>query len=119
MMDASGFSLKGRYRFEQRDNDGKWRQIDRADLTGGSAIRPAPPPKGATSKPRPPTRSPEQLAASKLQMARAYLSYPKEAHARAILQSIIKDYPTTSAAAEARKELAKLGKPAAVILEDL
>jgi TolA-binding protein len=41
-------------------------------------------------------------------MARAYLSYPKEALARALLQTIVKDYPDTPAAAEARKELAKL-----------
>ncbi len=118
MMDGSGFSVRGRYRFEQRMRGGQWRQIDAADLTEGTEIRPAPPPEGATTqpkgtagpddKPKPADRSPEQLAASKLRLARAYLSYNKEAKARALLQAIVKDYPGTPAAAEAKKELAKL-----------
>ncbi|MDP6543792.1 MAG: M23 family metallopeptidase [Phycisphaerae bacterium] len=114
MVDASGFSVRGRYQFEQSIRGGKWLRIDGADLTEGSEIRPVSQPDGATSRPaprtrpRPTTRSPEQLAASKLRMARAYLSYPKEALARALLQTIVKDYPDTPAAAEARKELAKL-----------
>ena len=108
MIDASGFSVRGRYRFEQRVRGGKWRRIDGADLTEGSDIRPAPAPDGATTRPGRTNRSPEQLAASKLRMARAYLSYPKEAKAQALLQEIVKDYPDTSAAAEAKKELTKL-----------
>lgn len=118
MMDGSGFSVRGRYRFEQRVRGGQWRRIDEADLTEGTEIRPAPPPEGATTqpkatggpdgKPKPPDRSPEQLAAAKLRLARAYLSYQKEAKARALLQAVVKDYPDTPAAAQAKKELAKL-----------
>jgi hypothetical protein len=112
MMDGSGFSVRGRYRFEQRMRGGQWRRIDEADLAEGTEIRPAPPPDGATTQPKgttgPSDRSPEQLAASKLRLARAYLGYQKEAKARALLQAIVKDYPGTPAAAEAKKELAKL-----------
>ena len=109
IMDASGFSLKGRYQFQQRTGGGQWLQIEQSDLTEGSEIRPAPGTlKKATTKPKPTDRSPEKLAASKLRLARAYLSYPKESKAKALLQSIVKDYPTTPAAAEAKKELAKL-----------
>jgi hypothetical protein len=112
MMDSSGFSIKGRYKFQQRIGRGSWRQIDADDMKEGTDIRPilssSPKSRPATTQPKSAKRSPQQLAASQLRLARAYLSYPKVTKAKALLETIIKDYPTTPAAAEARKELEKL-----------
>ena len=52
LTDASYFSIKGRYRFQQRIGRGNWRQIDADALREGTDIRPAPP---SAPKPKPAT----------------------------------------------------------------
>jgi len=115
MMDSTGFSIKGRYKFQQRTGRGDWLQIDADDMKEGTEIRPipttsTPKSKSATTRPKPADRSPGQLAAARLRLSRAYLSYGKIDQARALLKSIVKDYPTTPAAIEAARELKR--KPA-------
>ena len=90
---------------------------DRPDRPGRPG-RPAEPPhaeKPAKTKPRPakrpdrPTRSDEELAASRLGLARSYIKNGLRRKGREILQEIVEKYPDTPAATEARDMLARPG----------
>jgi len=63
-------------------------------------------PKPALQQPK--TQTPEEQANARLAMARNYLQFSRRDRAREILQSIIKDYPDTLSAKEAKKELEQL-----------
>ena len=71
-------------------------------------------PKPVRRRPRPVTRtptppaSPEKKAARKLRMAKAYVGIGKADQARNLLKSIIRDYPKTETAVEAKEMLDKL-----------
>jgi len=65
--------------------------------------KPAPKPREADPTPQ----TPEAMAAQKLRLARAYLNAGMKAKAKAIFSEIVRDYPATSAAKQARAELAK------------
>lgn len=68
-------------------------------------VRRGPPP--VTKDPTPST-SPEKKAARKFRMAKAYVGIGKRDQARDLLKAIIRDYPKTKTAAEAKLLLDKL-----------
>ncbi|MBS3734902.1 MAG: hypothetical protein KGY99_08240 [Phycisphaerae bacterium] len=55
-----------------------------------------------------PEPTPEEQAQAKLSLARSYVSAHMTAKAKTILEKIVKDYPDTKAAKEAKKTLAEL-----------
>ena len=84
------------------------RRLRKTAAAWNRKLKPKPKP---TLKPvlrKPKTRTPEEQAKPKLSIARGYLRYNRKDQARKILESIIKDYPDTSSAKEAKKELQRL-----------
>ena len=68
--------------------------------------KPTPKPKPIPRKPK--TRTPEEQAKAKLSIARSYLQFNRKDQARKTFESIIKDYPDTASAKEAKAELERL-----------
>lgn len=72
------------------------------------AKRAADPPKPDAKQqpePKPKTRTPEETASAKLNLAQNYLRAGMKEPARRLLEAIVREYPNTAAAAKARREL--------------
>ncbi len=83
-----------------------------AQETGGEyKVRNVPRPKTEVAAPRPrhePVTAPEALAEARLRVARTYKAAGVVGKAKDILESIIRQYPRTKAAEEARRQLKKM-----------
>ena len=77
-----------------------------APLKAGPKVKPIPKP-----NPKPlPVATPEDRAAGKVKIAQSYLSAGLKDKAKAILQDVVRKFPSTDACAEAKKILKSLEK---------